>query len=90
MQGRVTKELEPFDGGAKAIMDDVYVFGPAAQVFPAIERFVSALRRLTGLQINQGKSACFSRGYAARAARRARSAGPAETELHGLLSHGSC
>jgi hypothetical protein len=27
---------------------------------------------------------------AARAARRARSAGPAETELHGLLSHGSC
>ena len=43
--------------------DDVYVFGPAAQVFPAIERFVSALRRLTGLQINQGKSACFSRGY---------------------------
>ena len=44
-------------------MDDVYVFGPAAQVFPAIERFVSALRRLTGCQINQGKSACFSRGY---------------------------
>ena len=59
----LSKELEPFDGGAKAIMDDVYVFGPAAQVFPAIERFVSALRRLTGLQINQGKSACFSRGY---------------------------
>ena len=24
---------------------------------------MSALRRLTGLQINQGKSACFSRGY---------------------------
>ena len=59
----LSKELETFDGGAKAIMDDVYVFGPAAQVFPAIERFVSALRRLTGLQINQGKSACFSRGY---------------------------
>ena len=59
----LSKELEPFDGGAKAIMDDVYVFGPAAQVFPAIVRFVSALRRLTGLQINQGKSACFSRGY---------------------------
>ena len=59
----LSKELEPFGGGARAIMDDVYVFGPAAQVFPAIERFVSALRRLTGLQINQGKSACFSRGY---------------------------
>jgi hypothetical protein len=24
----LSKELEPFDGGAKAIMDDVYVFGP--------------------------------------------------------------
>ena len=34
----LSKELEPFDGGAKAITDDVYVFGPAAQVFPAIER----------------------------------------------------
>jgi hypothetical protein len=34
-------------------MDDVYVFGPAAVVFPAIERFASALQRLTGLQINQ-------------------------------------
>jgi len=31
-----------------------------------------------------------ARTDAARAARRARSAGPAETELHGLLSHGSC
>jgi len=59
----LSQELEPFGGGARAIMDDVYVFGPAAQVFSAIERFVSALRRLTGLQINQGKSACFSRGY---------------------------
>ena len=62
-QLRGIKGARPFDGGAKAIMDDVYVFGPAAQVFSAIERFVSALRRLTGLQINQGKSACFSRGY---------------------------
>jgi len=25
----LSQELEPFDGGAKAIMDDVYVFGPA-------------------------------------------------------------
>ena len=32
-------------------------------VFPAIERFASALQRLTGLQINQDKSACFSRSY---------------------------
>ena len=31
-----------------------------------------------------------ARTDAARAARRARSAGPVETELHGLLSHGSC
>lgn len=59
----LSQELEPFDGGARAIMDDVYVFGPAAVVFPAIERFASALQRLTGLQINQDKSACFSRGY---------------------------
>ena len=59
----LSQELESFDGGARAIMDDVYVFGPAAVVFPAIERFASALQRLTGLQINQDKSACFSRGY---------------------------
>ena len=32
----------------------------------------------------------LTRTDAARAARRARSAGPAETEIHGLLSHGSC
>ena len=47
----LSKELEPFDGGAKAIMDDVYVFGPAAQaVFPAIERLAPQrkTRRFTG------------------------------------------
>ena len=32
----------------------------------------------------------YARTDAARAARRARSAGPAETEIHVLLSHGSC
>ena len=31
--------------------------------YPAIERYVLGLRRFIGLQINQGKSACFSRGY---------------------------
>ena len=77
------KELEPFDGGARAIMDDVYVFGPAAVVFPAIERFVSALRRLTGLQINQGKSACFSRGYNLEGCPWRRRAGVAERRSGG-------
>ena len=43
-------------------MDDVYVFGPAgAVVFPAIERFASALQRLSGLQINQRTSRRVSR-----------------------------
>ena len=34
-----------------------------AGCYPAIERYVLGLRRFIGLQINQGKSACFSRGY---------------------------
>ena len=38
----------------------------------------------------EGWGVLQARTDAARAARRARSAGPAETELHGLLSHGSC
>ena len=50
----LSQELEPFGGGARAIMDDVYVFGPAAQVFSAIERFVSALRVLAALPLLHG------------------------------------
>ena len=52
-------ELAAVGGAARAITDDVYAIGPPAVVFPAVMRFVEALRANTGLRINAGKSACW-------------------------------
>ena len=48
-------ELAAVGGAARAITDDVYAIGPPAVVFPAVMRFVEALRANTGLRINAGK-----------------------------------
>ena len=56
-------ELAPFGGGARAIMDDVYAFGPARVVFPAITRFATAVHASLGLEMQAAKSSCYSRAY---------------------------
>ena len=56
-------ELRPFGGCARAIMDDIYAAGPPHVVWRAVIRFAAALTQATGLQLQQSKYACYSRGY---------------------------
>ena len=56
-------ELAPFGGAARAITDDAYAIGPPEAVFPALERFATALRTATGLEVQQAKYACWSPTY---------------------------
>ena len=52
-------EVAPFGGAARAVMDDVYVAGPPAIVFPAIQRFMDSLREFADLEVQIGKLACI-------------------------------
>ena len=56
-------ELRPFGRCARAIMDDIYAAGPPHVVWRAVIRFAAALTQATGLQLQQSKYACYSRGY---------------------------
>ena len=56
-------ELQPFEGGARAIMDDCYAYGPPSVVFPALARFARRLRDATDLEMQQAKYACWSPEY---------------------------
>lgn len=44
-------------------MDDIYAIGPPEVVFPSVERFLRVLQQMTGLEIQAGKSSCWSRDY---------------------------
>lgn len=55
-------ELRIYDGYARAIMDDVYAVGPAEVVFAAVARFARGLREV-GLELQVGKTSCYSREY---------------------------
>ena len=50
-------ELQAAGGAARAGMDDAYAVGPPGVVFPAVQRFKTALQRELGLELREDKSA---------------------------------
>lgn len=54
------RELAPYGGAARAIMDDVYAYGPPEVVFAAVARFEARVWEACGLELVSSKSKCWS------------------------------
>ena len=57
------RELRPWGGFARFLMDDGYAVGPAHVVFPAVERFMTRVGDALDLEGVPAKSSCFSPRY---------------------------